>query len=245
MDLHNGNPTDVDFPEPKSLYEPGWYLRQDIIWSKSNPMPESVRDRCTKAHEYIFLLSKSERYWYDAEAINEVSVKGVETREASGVPSGDRDDRGIGRYTAASKFGGDGTRNRRSVWTITTQPYPNAHFATFPPELPELCIRAGCPPRVCRHCGKPWLKNLAESAHKAGLPDHIGLPNIGCPNCWCDDDATPGTVLDPFGGAGTTGLVADRLGRDAVLIELNPAYAGMAERRIHGDAPLFAQVAAE
>jgi DNA modification methylase len=179
-----------------ALRADGWWLRQDIIWAKPNPMPESVTDRCTKAHEYVFLLSKSERYWFDAAAISEAA-----SLNSHGALNGDPGFRARSTGNHSGPLGlvsSDGTRNRRSVWTITTQPFPEAHFATFPPELPELCIKAGCP--------------------------------VG------------GTVLDPFGGAGTTGLVADRLGRNAILIELNPQYAGMAERRVTGDAPLFADV---
>jgi DNA modification methylase len=179
-----------------ALQADGWWLRQDIIWAKPNPMPESVTDRCTKAHEYVFLLSKSERYWFDAAAISEAA-----SLNSHGALNGDPGFRARSTGNHSGPLGlvsSDGTRNRRSVWTITTQPFPEAHFATFPPELPELCIKAGCP--------------------------------VG------------GTVLDPFGGAGTTGLVADRLGRNAILIELNPQYAGMAERRVTGDAPLFADV---
>jgi DNA modification methylase len=201
IDLHNGKPTDVDFPEPKSLYEPGFYLRSDIIWSKLNPMPESVTDRPTKAHEYLFLLTKAERYYYDAEAI----------KEAANYPEGPGNKRQ--KYTEAYlagderhrtkaglvNIGPSDSRNARSVWTIATAPFAEAHFATFPPELPERCIKAGCP--------------------------------------------KGGTVLDPFGGAGTTGLVADRLQRNAVMIELNPEYAAMAEKRIANDAGgLFASV---
>jgi hypothetical protein len=197
----------VDLPDwietPKQEIEPGWYLRQDIIWSKPNPMPESVRDRCTKAHEYIFLLSKNERYDYDAAAIKE---PGSETSHGGGrIDKEVRYAAGAGRNDAGSKTlqntkpaGLDG-RNRRSVWEIASHPFSEAHFATFPPALIEPCIMAGCP--------------------------------------------KGGTVLDPFGGAGTTGLVADRLGRNAILIELNPAYAEMAERRIKGDAGMFADVA--
>jgi len=181
-----------------ALQADGWYLRQDIIWSKPNPMPESVRDRCTKAHEYLFLLSKSERYYYDADAIAEQSVIGVgAVRNITPREKGAASTRNDG-----DRFGvvNDGTRNKRSVWEITTAPYAEAHFATFPPALIEPCILAGCP--------------------------------------------KGGTVLDPFGGAGTTGLVADRLGRNAILIELNPEYAAMAERRIRNDCPLFAEVEA-
>jgi DNA modification methylase len=177
-----------------ALQADGWWLRQDIIWSKPNPMPESVTDRCTKAHEYLFLLTKAERYFYDAEAIAEASSglsgggfsqKYLESQPAHGAMM-------LARPTD------NGTRNKRSVWEVTTQPFPEAHFATFPPALIEPCIKAGCP--------------------------------------------EGGTVLDPFGGSGTTGLVADRLKRNAILIELNPEYAAMAERRVKGDAPLFAEV---
>ena len=146
-----------------ALQADGWWLRSEIVWHKPNPMPESVRDRPTSAHEKLFLLTKAARYFYDAEA--------VRTKTDA---------------------------NLRNVWTIPTHAYPDAHFATFPPKLVEPCIKAGCP--------------------------------VG------------GVVLDPFGGSGTVGLIASRLGRDAILIELNPEYAEMAERRIHGDAPLLADV---
>jgi len=177
-----------------ALQADGWYLRQDLIWSKPNPMPESVTDRCTKAHEYLFLLSRSERYYFDAAAIAEpFAGNPYFGRHNGAITNGDRGDRGrtIGMTT--------GARNRRSVWTVTTQPYAEAHFATFPPALVEPCILAGAP--------------------------------------------RGGTVLDPFGGAGTTALVADRLGRDAILIELNPAYAEMARSRVINDAGMFAEVA--
>jgi DNA modification methylase len=168
--------------------------------SKPNPMPESVTDRPTKAHEYVFLMAKAERYFYDAEAIAETAIHTDRVVAASGKAAknaiGDHRETAAG-FTKHDTEVGD-TRNARSVWTVATQPFKGAHFATFPPALAERCIKAGCP---------------------AG-----------------------GTVLDPFGGAGTTGLVADRLGRHAVLIELNPAYAAMARERINGDAPLFGAV---
>jgi len=183
-----------------ALQSDGWWLRQDIIWAKNNPMPESVRDRCTKAHEYIFLLTKSARYFYNAEAI-------AETSEWFGkVPDGW--DQGEGSHGTIHKNGrskgqnngaSGSTRNKRSVWTISTQPYPEAHFATFPEELPRLCILAGCTPG--------------------------------------------GTVLDPFCGAGTTGLVAKKLGHDFIGIELNPDYVAMATKRINSVSKnLFAEV---
>jgi DNA modification methylase len=188
-----------------ALQADGWYLRSDIIWHKPNPMPESVTDRPTKAHEYVFLLSKSERYFYDAEEISEDANPQYESRYLSPFYVGVKETAGGGRPDGAQNTAGmkifTGKRNKRTVWTIPTAPYSEAHFATFPPALIEPCILAGCP--------------------KGGL------------------------VLDPFGGAGTTGLVADRLGRDAILIELNPKYAAMAEDRLREDAGLFANVAAE
>lgn len=178
-----------------ALRADGWYLRQDIIWSKPNPMPESVRDRCTKAHEYLFLLSKSARYHFDAEAIAEVAIR------AGDIPGGNKSvdaSRGDAARDMSRPVGE--TRNKRSVWEVATQPFSGAHFATFPPALIEPCILAGCP--------------------------------------------KGGTVLDPFGGAGTTGLVADRLQRDAILVELNPEYAALAQQRLSGDGGMFSEVLA-
>ena len=190
-----------------ALQADGWWLRSDIIWHKTNCMPESVTDRPTKAHEYIFLLTKSARYFYDADMIREDFAddrmgnpgKYRKTSAFERKTCNDRQDLGIinngGGWNRGTQLGG---RNKRTVWTIPTHPFPEAHFASFPPALVEPCIKAGCP--------------------------------------------EGGTVLDPFGGAGTTGLVADRLGRDAILIELNPTYAEMAERRIVGEAPMFVDV---
>jgi DNA modification methylase len=174
-----------------ALRADGWWLRQDIIWHKPNPMPESVGDRCTKAHEYVFLLTKSARYFYDSAAIAEEAERG---------DAGSRFDQGktaqhqLDRQASGARID-DGRRNARSVWPIATQPFRGAHFAIMPPALAERCIKAG---------------------------------------------SRPGDmVLDPFGGAGTTGLVADRLGRSATLIELNQEYARLARERITADAPLL------
>jgi DNA modification methylase len=177
-----------------ALQSDGWYLRSDIIWAKPNPMPESVTDRPTKSHEYIFLMAKSGRYWFDQEAVREKgNPEGSHTHGPAKSIIAERNDND--RMLLKTP---DAGRNIRTVWTVATQPFAGAHFATFPPKLIEPCIKAGCP---------------------AG-----------------------GTVLDPFGGAGTVGLVADRLGRNATLIELNPEYAEMARERIRGDAPLFVDV---
>jgi DNA modification methylase len=132
-----------------ALRADGWYLRQDIIWHKPNPMPESVTDRCTKSHEYIFLLAKSQRYYYDQEAIKEESVDFIGTKKRyesnfnafnGGLTTG-----AISRNNPIAKLEFDGTRNKRDVWTVTTKPYSEAHFATYPPDLIEPCILAGCP----------------------------------------------------------------------------------------------------
>jgi DNA modification methylase len=350
-----------------ALRADGWYLRSDIIWAKPNPMPESVTDRPTKAHEYLFLLSKSPRYWYDADAIRE---------NDGGLPSGNgfvRDHRltyqnadGTGRGNEDEWTPGGG-RNKRSVWTIATQPYPGAHFATFPPKLIEPCILAGSPERCCAQCRLPvvleshhartsetrttdsdlhgvsaevspgssepngtlLLEDLREPTHReapsvdarlgeerqgihpragAGSPDggqgwlrdaasprdgdaprpgarpgrnhppqerpqgrqphrELGdsrqveprqdleaataadhLPPLrredqsvwACPACGCHE-VTPSLVLDPFAGAGTTGMVALRHGRSFVGIELSPEYARQARERIINDAPLMNQ----
>jgi DNA modification methylase len=172
-----------------ALQSDGWYLRSDIIWSKKNPMPESVTDRPTKAHEYIFLLSKQERYYYDAEAIRELATPQQRTGDNGYQCPADIALAKTGKRHGPTQLNGPSGefRNKRSVWTVATQPYAEAHFATFPEDLIKPCILAG-----------------------TKLGD---------------------TVLDPFAGSGTTGKVALELGRSAILIELNPAYAEMARDR--------------
>jgi len=236
-----------------ALQADGWYLRQDIIWAKPNPMPESVRDRCTKAHEYIFLLAKSERYYWDFDAMQE-PTNGMVHRRGSKMPDGWDSSTGEGGHGSFHKNGrekgkrdswngsefhtgktgehqlgrsskkrgvtpksaepGSGikanasfhaatvdlveTRNRRSVWTVATQPYKEAHFATFPQKLIEPCIKAGCP--------------------------------------------IDGVVLDPFAGSGTTGLVALQQACRFIGIELNPDYLALIQKRL---APVIAAEAIE
>lgn len=238
----------------RELQADGWYLRSDIIWSKPNPMPESVTDRPTKAHEYVFLLSKRERYYYDAEAVREPAIhagevvklgdKSLSRGQAAGAgiaPSGN------GRADSVVVAPG---RNLRSVWTIPTEPYPGAHFAAFPQKLVEPCIKAGTSERgVCPECGAPWVRetkvgytvagrnnsNLkrkaggdAKSAMSARPYETRMLRNtetIGWrPMCEHDAEPIPATVLDPFAGTGTTGVVAQRMSRRAVLIDLNAEY---------------------
>jgi DNA modification methylase len=192
INLHNGLDAVIDFPAPESMYEPGWYLRSDIIWSKKNPMPESVKDRPTKSHEYIFLLSKSPKYFFDQDAVRE---EGAQNKwgKYSNPKYGDKQNLG-GKMQSAKDLTRDEyiekyqMVNIRSVWTIATAPFKGSHFAVFPPKLIEPCIKAGCP--------------------------------------------EGGTVLDPFAGSGTTGLVARNLGRHAILVELNPKYIDMQLTRV-------------
>lgn len=178
-----------------ALQADGWYLRSDIIWHKPNPMPESVTDRPTKAHEYLFLFAKSDRYYFDAEAFKEDAVQAGRVRKDR--MGGNKYVEGV-KHSDGSVFTGSDRRNRRTVWTVPTQPFSGAHFATFPPALVDPCIRAGAP--------------------------------------------IEGIVLDPFNGAGTTGLVALRNQRDYIGCELNPEYATMAEDRIRNDNPLLHSV---
>lgn len=182
-----------------ALRADGWYLRQDIIWNKSNCMPESVRDRCTKSHEYIFLLSKSERYYFDAAAISEpvTSTKGnARTFRGGGAYTGGRahdNSAQVERESHGNRENQTGRRNKRDVWTVSTSGFRGAHFAVFPEKLIEPCILAGSP--------------------------------LG------------GTVLDPFAGSGTTGVVAKRLRRDFIGCEINHDYAQMAADRIAAATP--------
>ncbi len=198
-----------------ALQADGWYLRQDIIWHKPNPMPESVTDRCTKAHEYIFLMSKNPNYYFDNESIKERSVWDVDgngtikraERQKEGLKSNPTEMKNGIRIKYPNGNRGDthqnpktiyGKRNKRSVWSVNVKPYKEAHFATFPAELITPCVLAGCP--------------------------------------------KDGTILDPFGGSGTTGQVAIENGRNAILLELNPEYVKLAEQRIKTtQPPLFVE----
>ena len=190
-----------------ALRADGWFLRQDLIWHKPNPMPESVKDRCTKAHEYIFLLSKSQRYWWDADAIREPSestdprvARSSRTFAGAVQRNSDLERYGTTRGRTNQPCCNENGRNKRSVWTIASLPAPEAHFATFPIDLPELCLKAGCP--------------------------------------------EGGTVLDPFSGAGTTGLACLKNGRNYIGIELNAAYIEIAHQRARKYYPLLIEATA-
>jgi DNA modification methylase len=173
-----------------ALRADGWYLRSDIIWAKPNPMPESVTDRPTKAHEYLFLLSKGPRYWYDADAIREAHtghstyqrVDGMEGRSVNAEVT-----QTGGRATAFVHPLNEAGRNKRSVWTVATQPYPGAHFATFPPKLIEPCILAGSSPKACGVCGAPWTR-IVEREIDRSRP--LARQNINEPNVTLNGDGT-------------------------------------------------------
>lgn len=242
-----------------ALRADGWYLRQEIIWAKKNVMPESVRDRCTKAHEQIFMLSKSARYYFDAEAIKEPIAESSRSRLSQNVAAqaGTTRANGGAKTNGPERAVGDlegGLRNKRSVWHVATKPFKDAHFATFPPDLIEPCILAGTSEAgVCVSCGTPWQRQVKRTAmvidrssrtHDKGRTRSSGTmvepPTTATtgwtPGCGCDAPTMAATVLDPFFGAGTTGLVAQRRGRRVIGCELNPDYAEIARRRIAGDA---------
>ena len=235
-----------------ALQEAGWNLRQDIIWHKPNPMPESVTDRCTKAHEYIFLLSKSQKYFYDNEAIKEPAIYAGDDR-------GSRNDsrRGTEANSMSGKTGE--FRNKRSVWTVNTKPYSGAHFAVFPEELIEPCILAGtsqrghCPKcfarwsRITQRPNPPKVENSELDRFgngKAGVHRKVGqayqnwlnenpMQTIGWqPNCNCGIDPVQDVVLDPFMGSGTTAQVAQQLGRKYLGCELNHDYKTLQDQRL-------------
>ena len=334
-----------------ALQADGWWLRSEIVWHKPNPMPESVRDRPTSAHEKLFLLTKAARYFYDAEAVRVACSPNTHARrkdrERAPRKGSDTYDRRAGTWKEKRTVAEQAEigANLRNVWTIATHPFPGAHFATFPPKLVEPCIKAGTSEKgCCPECGAPRVRvveadlsqvptqivtrrapvetervalYLKERRERLGLSKRDVDTKLGTctlyswfegrpagfqaptptqwnklktilnlddrfdeqiygtvdvevteastrravgvrtyqkawnalrttagwqPTCEHDTEPAPCTVLDPFGGSGTVGLVADRLGRDAILIELNPEYAEIAERRIYSDAPLLADV---
>lgn len=243
-----------------ALQADGWVLRSDVVWAKPNAMPESVQDRPTKAHEYLFLLAKQPRYFYDLEAIRE-PVKpnsGVNMRAPK-----------LGAHRADGNYDTVTTKtydrvvgaNARTVWTIPTAPYQGAHFAVMAEALAERCVRAGSAAQACPTCGAAWVRVVERegydgagratdtyTAHAYAQPQsaprgpkkNFGQPvarDLGfSPACACpgNDGSARSVVLDPFGGSGTTGRVAERLGRDAVLIELNADYAALHDERLNG-----------
>jgi|688.fasta_scaffold00210_93 DNA modification methylase len=220
----NGELLGLPWMVARLLQSDGWMLRQDIVWAKPSPMPESVSDRCTRAHEYVFMFTKSRDYFYDAEAIKE---------ESGSSPTG---------------------KNRRSVWRIASTPYAGAHFATMPTTLAELCIQAGTSEYgACSSCGTPYERQIEKRKITRKRPNQyvkrtgskgtgnscantvagVETKTIGwSPDCSCVAWVQPCVVLDPFAGSGTTLAVAKELGRSGVGIELNAEYVELARKRV-------------
>ena len=232
----------------------------DIIWAKPNPMPESVTDRPTSAHEHVFLLTKSARYFFDADAVKEPSLPASTERQRKGFNGADRDNNYREGYFVREGWEST-TRNIRNVWTIATHSFPDAHFATYPPELVERCIKAGTSERgCCPKCAAPWVRRVEKGEpskettrgqqswtavtgqrdNAGGFPYRETTTTGWLQSCSCNaGDPVPATVLDCFSGAGTSCLVADRLGRNAIGIELSeqvlrdePATAGEGRRAV-------------
>jgi len=243
-----------------ALQEDDWWVRSIIHWVKTNPMPESVRDRPTDAVEYILMLTKSAKYYWDADAVREPyspTVRwGGDTYKGAVKQALDGEDAGLDRERSCYPNSG---RNIRNAWIMPTQPYPEAHFAVFPEKLPELCIKAATPEvGCCSKCGAPWAR-VVETHYDKNRPSagqdkrsrnedrlsrargHGGWQGNNLlrrdttlgwrPSCSCNAERLPSVVLDPFSGAGTTLLVAAKLGRMAVGYDLSEDYCEMAVKR--------------
>jgi hypothetical protein len=262
-----------------ALQADGWYLRSDVIWAKKNGLPESVADRPTKAHEYLFLLAKSEKYWCDMDAIREKNSptgmpygssktkNGITVREAQGEKLGSSSALRPMTFEQRQHYATNG-RNKRTVWSLSSVPFPGAHFAVMPEALVEPCLLAGCPARVCAECGEPWVRvverepyqqrgdhrrHAGYSGHGSptgktpgsntrGMPYRAVLKEGHAPTCQCSVPHCPGIALDPFFGVGTVGVVAKKFKRDWLGVELNSDYVEMAQERLDQTQPaLFAR----
>ena len=246
-----------------ALQDDGWILRSAIVWHKPNPMPESVSDRPTNAYEMVFLFAKQPRYFYDAEAVRQPSLDPTDNRAARSTPAQKRmpSERVNGIRPSDKTYP---AANLRNVWAIPTQGRPDAHFATYPDELPRRCILAGTSERgVCADCGAPWTRMVergeliktgtsgntkpppmkgesgkmvrADGFHGSGITPGMSRENktLGWqPTCDCGAATVPATVLDPFIGRGTTAIVAQRLGRRSIGVDLNSDYLALARKNL-------------
>lgn len=241
----------IPFRVAIAAQDDGWWVRSIIIWNKPNPMPESVTDRPTESHEYILMLTKSSKYYWDQEAVRrEYKQSSIDRADGSKVTTSNPD-RPVG-FTRTLSNGA----NLRSVWEFPTQPYPEAHFAVFPEKLPELCIKAATPEvGCCSKCGDPWERVIEKDFvgdNMGKRPDNprYGIRGSGLarpqsdagttpsktigwqPTCKCNADKVPSVVLDPFSGAGTTLWVAKKLNRRAIGFEISEEYCQLAVERM-------------
>ena len=241
-----------------ALQQDEWVVRNDVVWAKPNPMPESVTDRLSTTFEFVFHLTPQPDYWYDLDAIREPYAESSDERYQYGYdperPSAEPTDNPV--TTAEEIDPNPAGKNPGDVFEVTTKPFPEAHFAVYPPELCEKPIRASCPPKVCVECGAPYERDVEVGGHRGRVEkseidalsqtkndSETWSGRIGegrerefkgwLQTCDCDtDEIEPGIVLDPFAGAGTTLLVAKRLGRRFVGIELNEEYVAMGQKRV-------------
>ena len=220
-----------------ALLQEGWIVRNSIIWSKTNPMPTSVRDRLGCTYEVVYFLVRSHSYYFDLDAIREPIITVAKKRpkavgyrylpdDALPPDAGFDDDRGLSQLKAEGRAGHPCGKNPGDVWQLPTAAFRGRHFATFPQGLVERPLLATCPEKVCAACGAPWQRESVDRS--------LAVPVLGQlrPGCGCQADTVPGTVLDPFMGAGTTGLVAEKHDRDWLGVEVNPRFARLAEARI-------------
>jgi DNA modification methylase len=224
-----------------ALVQDGWLLRNKIVWQKANPMPSSVRDRLACTWESLYVFVKQPDYFFDLDAIRVPHKTASPTakpghvrqrsREAWRGPNGD-DASGLAAMKATGRVGHPLGKNPGDVWQIASSNYRGAHHATFPLALADRAIRAGSPEARCAYCRKPWRRQIVRSLGGTAVRGALG------PSCGCGALPEPGLVLDPFFGAGTTGVAAQALGRDWLGIELNPEFAALAERRIHASPPI-------
>lgn len=240
----------------------GWYLRNDHIWNKPDCMPDSAQDRFVRSHEYLFQFAKTDKYYFDHQAVREpasdVSLKRIAQKNFANQKGGEKDygKTGVNKSRSARKaienFARNPGRNKRTVWNIPTARLKENHFAAFPTKLPEICLLASTSAKgCCTSCGSPWirvvdkeriatrpaLENKNDDSAKANRDPqrHITIMNTAGwkPSCDCNiEDVQPCTVLDPFNGAGSTGVAAVAAGRRYIGIELVPEYVDISKRRI-------------
>ncbi|WP_326560043.1 DNA-methyltransferase [Micromonospora sp. NBC_01796] len=220
-----------------ALLGDGWLVRNQVIWSKTNPMPSSVGDRLSCTYEVMFLLVRSPHYFFDLDAIRQPLTTTAKTRPNAAVyrylpddaippDVGFDDDQGLNRLKAEGRAGHPLGKNPGDVWSLPTAGYRGAHFATFPLALAERPLLATCPEKVCAACDTPWTRERVDRS--------LATPALGIlrPDCECNTDSRPGVVLDPFMGAGTVAIAAEQYGRSWIGIELNPTFAALARERL-------------